>query len=90
MPWPYIQDTQSVNGWTKCEENTHESVIYVYAGINLTGYHPPLGTLGLLHQNVCPALGLLHNRKCLGAGPIKDDVPGARHLYQLAFKHENC
>ena len=23
-------------------------------------------------------------------GPIKDDVPGAGHLHQLAFKHENC
>ena len=61
------------------------------AGINLTGYHPPPpGTPGLLHQNVCPAPGLLHNRKCPGAGPINDDVPGAGHLHQLAFKHENC
>ena len=60
------------------------------AGINLTGYHPPPGTPGLLQQNVCPAPGLLHNRKCPGAGPIKDDVPGAGHLYQLAFKHEHC
>ena len=34
MPWPYIQDTQSVNGWTKCEGNTHESVIYVYYGLH--------------------------------------------------------
>ena len=41
-------------------------------------------------RNVCPAPGLLHNRKCPGAGPIKDDVPGAGHLHQLAFKHENC
>ena len=51
---------------------------------------PPLGTPGLLHRNVCPAPGLLHNRKCPGAGAIKDDVPGAGHLHQLAFKHENC
>ena len=50
----------------------------------------PLGTPGLLHQNVCPAPGLLHYRKCPGAGSIKDDVPGAEHLHQLAFKHENC
>ena len=50
----------------------------------------PPGTPGLLHRNVCPAPGLLHNRKCPGAGPMKDDVPGAGHLYQLAFKHENC
>ena len=34
MPWPYIQDTQSVNGWTKCEGNTHESVVYVYYGLH--------------------------------------------------------
>ena len=26
-----------------------------------------------------PATGLLHNRKCPGAGPINDDVPGAGH-----------
>ena len=50
---------------------------------------PPPGTPGLLHRNVCPAPGILHNRKCPGAGPMKDDVPGAGHLYQLAFKHEN-
>ena len=59
-----------------------------YAGINLTGYHPP-GTQRLAHQNVCPAPGLLHNRNFPGAGPINDDVPGAGHLYQLAFKHES-
>ena len=56
-----------------------------YAGINLTGYHPP-GTQGLLHQNVCPASGLLHNRKCPGAGPINDDVPGVGYLHQ----HKEC
>ena len=64
-------------------------ILRTYAGINLTGYHPP-GTPGLLHRNVCPAPGLLQNRKCPGAGPIKDDVPAAGHLYELAFKHENC
>ena len=61
-----------------------------YAGINLTGYHPPPGTPGLLHRNVCPAPGLLHNRKSPGGGPKNDDVLGAGHLHQLAFKHENC
>ena len=65
-----------------------DAVFTTYAGINLSGYHPP-GHLGLLHQNVCPAPGLLHNGKCPGAGPINDDVPGARRLHQLAFKHEN-
>ena len=55
--------------------------IAVNAGINLTGYHPP-------PPPTTP--GLLHNRKCPGAGPIKDDVPGAGHLHQLAFKNENC
>ena len=62
---------------------------FINAGINLTSYHPP-GTPELLHQNVCPAPGLLHNRKCPEAGPINDDVPGAGHLHQLTFKHENC
>ena len=51
---------------------------------------PPPDTMGLLHQNVCPAPGLLNNRKCPGAMPIKDDVAGAGHWHQLAFKHENC
>ena len=31
----------------------------------------PPGTLGLLHQKVCSAPGLLHNRKCLGGGVNK-------------------
>ena len=48
----------------------------------------PSGTPGLLHRNVCPAPGLLHNRKCSGVGPMNDDVPGGRHLHQIAFKHE--
>ena len=42
------------------------------AGINLTGYHPP-GNPRLLHQNVCSAPGLLHNRKCPSVEPINDD-----------------
>ena len=57
-----------------------------YAGINLTGYHPPPGTPRLLHRNVCPAPGLMHNRKCPGVGPINDDVPEAGHLHQ----HKKC
>ena len=63
-----------------------KGLVYLcYAGINLTGYHPPPPG-GLLHRNVCPAQGLLHNRKCPGAGPINDDVPGAGHLHQ----HKEC
>ena len=50
----------------------------------------PPGTPGLLHRNVCPAPGLSHNRQCPGGEPMNDDVPGAGHLHQLAFKHENC
>ena len=46
----------------------------------------PPGTPRLLHQNVCPAPGLLQNRKCPGAGRINDDVPGAGHLHQ----HKEC
>ena len=59
----------------------------LYAGINLTGYHP---LPGLLHRNVCPAPRLLHNRKCPGGGAISDDIPGTGQLHQLAFKHGNC
>ena len=65
----------------------------IYAGINLTGYHPPppppRGTPGLLHRNVCPAAGFCTTENARG-GPKNDDVPGAGHLHQLAFKHENC
>ena len=50
----------------------------------------PPGIPGLLHQNVCPSPGLLHNRKFPGARPINDVVPGADHLHQLTLKHENC
>ena len=59
---------------------------FCYAGVNLTGYHPPgiPGLLhrnvcpvpGLLHRNVCPAPGLLHNRELPGVGPVNDDVLG--------------
>ena len=38
----------------------------------------PLGSKRFLH------------RKCPGAGPANDDVPGAGHFHELAFKHENC
>ena len=71
----------------KVDQHEQIGMLTGYAGINLTGYHPP-GIPGLLHRNVCPAPGLFHNRKCPGLGPINDDVPGAGHLYQLAFKHE--
>ena len=59
------------------------------AGINVTGYHPTQGTPGLLQRNVCPAPGLLHTGNA-GGGGLNDAVPGAGHLHQLAFKHENC
>ena len=41
----------------------------------------PPSTPGFLHRNVCLAPGLLCNRKCSGAGPINDDVPGAGNLH---------
>ena len=52
-----------------------------YAGISLTGYHPP-GHPGAFAPKCVPSPGLLHNRKCPGAGLINDDVPGAGHLHQ--------
>ena len=60
-----------------------------YAGINLTGYHPP-GHPGVFAPKCVPSPGLLHNRKCPRGGPINDDVHRAGHLHQLAFKHKNC
>ena len=59
------------------------------AGINLTGYHPPRAPRGFCTEMCAQPRGLLQNRKCPGAGSINDDVSGAGHLYQLAFKHEN-
>ena len=56
------------------------------AGINLTSYHPPSGAFVL---KCVPSPRAFAQQKMPGAGPINDDVPGAEHLYQLAFKHEN-
>ena len=56
----------------------------------MTGYRPlPRASRGFCTEMCAQPPGLLHNRKCPGAGPINDDVPGAGHLYQLAFKHKN-
>ena len=59
-----------------------------YAGINLTGYHssPPPGAFA---PKCVPSPSAFAQQKMPGGGPIKDDVPGAGHLHQLAFKHEN-
>ena len=43
---------------------------------------PPPRHPGAVAPKCVPAPGLLHNRKCPGAGPINDDVPGAGHLHQ--------
>ena len=59
-------------------ENALDITWMHYAGINLTGYHPP-GHPGAFAQQKMP-----------GGGPKNDDVPGAGHLHQLAFKHGNC
>ena len=45
--------------------------------------------LGLLHRNVCPAPGLLDNRRP-GLLYKLNDAPWAGLLHQLAFKLENC
>ena len=61
----------------------------LYAGINLTGYHPPGHTRAFAPKCV-PSPGAFALQKMPRARPIKDDVPGAGHLHQLAFKDENC
>ena len=38
---------------------------------------------------MCPSPRAFAQWKMSGEGPINDDVPGAGHLHQLAFKHEN-
>ena len=55
-----------------------------YAGINLAGYHPP----GAFAPKCVPSPRAFAQQKMPGVGPINDDVPGAGHLHQLAFKHE--
>ena len=57
------------------------------AGINLTGYHPPLGLPEAFALKCVPSPSAFAQQKM--PGPINDDVPGAAHLYQLAFKHKN-
>ena len=57
--------------------------------VSLLPVTTPPGTLGLLHQNVCPVFELLHNRKCLGARPIYEDASLTGLFHQLAFKHVN-
>ena len=61
-----------------------------YAGINLTGYHLPPGHPGAFAPKRVPSPRAFAQQKMPGAGQINDDVPGAGHLHQLAFKHENC
>ena len=56
------------------------------AGINLTGYHPP-GHPGAFAPKCVPSPRAFAQQKMPGS--INDDVPGAGHLHQLAFKHEN-
>ena len=49
--------------------------LFSQVGITLTS---PASTLGLLHQNVCPVPGLLHNVKYPVTEPINDNVHGDR------------
>ena len=61
-----------------------------YAGINLTGYHPtPQAPRGFCTKMCAQPQGFCRTGNAQGAGPINDDVPGARLLHQLAFKPEN-
>ena len=53
--------------------------LFSHVGITLTDNDPPPpSTLGLLHQNVCPVPGLLHNVKYPVTEPINDNVDGDR------------
>ena len=58
------------------------------AGINLTGYHPS-GHPGAFAPKFVPSPRDFAQKKSPGAGPINDDVPGARHLHQPDFEHKN-
>ena len=60
-----------------------------YAGVGLAGYHPP-GHPGAFAPKCVPSPGAFAKQKMPGGGPKNDDVPGAGHLHQLSFKHENC
>ena len=77
---------------SKLLKKSEKHVLYNNAGINLTGYHPPPPPRhpGAFAPKYVPRPGAFVQQKMPGAGPIKDDVPGAGHMYQLAFKHEHC
>ena len=54
--------------------------LFSHVGITLIDNDPPppLSTLGLLHQNMCPVSGLLHNVKYPVTEHINDNVHGDR------------
>ena len=52
--------------------------LFSHVGITLTSNDPPPSRLGLLHQNVYPVPGLLHNVKYPVIEPINDNAHGDR------------
>ena len=77
-----------------CEDLWHSLVMLSvpipgYAGITLTGYHPPpppQHSVASAPKCVTSPRAFVLQKKCLGAGPINDDVPVAGHLHQ----HKEC
>ena len=59
------------------------------AVIKLTGYHSSWHP-GAFASKCVPSSRAFAQQKMPGGEPINADIPGARHLHQLAFKYENC
>ena len=55
---------------------------------NLTSYQPPGHPWAFALKCVLSPKAFAQ-QKMPGARPITDDVPGAAHLHQLAYRHEN-
>ena len=60
----------------------------IYAGINLTGYHPPppRAPRGFYTEMCAQLQGFCTTENAWGPGQYIYDVPGAGHLHQ----HEDC
>ena len=74
----------------KIDANSYLLSIPTNARINFIGYHPPTGHPKAFALKCVPSPRAFAQQKVPGGGPINDDVPGAGHLHQLAFRHENC
>ena len=79
----------SVKGWIsksmRMDTKGHRSLFFIMQ-VSIWPVTIPPGHPGAFAPKCLPSPGAFAQQKMPGAGPIKDDVPGAGHLYQLAFQ----